>query len=129
MYNTPFYVDLEGGCCETKRIIYLRMLINYRMLCIEVDGHQQKRYIKYDKNMRYDNLFMAFSGKYIFIRYSPDQFIDKYNTSKSSFFQIRMDLLDNDIETHIQILAHGLNTDLIVIHNLLYNENLYKLFF
>ena len=54
------------------------------MLCI--DEHQHKHYIKYDENLRYDNLFMDFSGKYIFIKYNPDKFIDKYNTSKKSIF-------------------------------------------
>ena len=31
--NKQVYVDLEGGCCETKN--NLRMLINTTMLCIE----------------------------------------------------------------------------------------------
>ena len=61
-------MDLEGGCCETKRRIDLRMLINNTILSIEVDEHQHKKYIKYDENIRYENLFMDFSGKYIFIR-------------------------------------------------------------
>ena len=41
IYNKPFYADLEGGCCETKRRIYLRMLINNTMLRIEIDENQQ----------------------------------------------------------------------------------------
>ena len=57
------------------------------MLCIEIGGeNQHKKYIKYDKNIIYDNLFMDFSGKYIFVRYNPNEFIDKYNTSKNPFF-------------------------------------------
>ena len=63
------------------------MLINNTMLCIEIDEHQHKKYIKYDENIRYDNLFMDFSGKYIFIRYNPDEIIDKYNTSMNPLFQ------------------------------------------
>ena len=46
IYNKPFYVDLEGGCCNTKRRIDLRTLINNTMLCIEVDESQHKNYIK-----------------------------------------------------------------------------------
>ena len=42
MYNKPFYVDLEGGCCSTKRRIDLRKLINNTMLCKEIDEHQHK---------------------------------------------------------------------------------------
>ena len=50
------------------------------MLRIVIDGHQHNNYIKYDENIRYDNLFMDFSGTCVFIRYNPDKFIDKYNT-------------------------------------------------
>ena len=55
------------------------------MLCIEIDENQHKKYIKYDENIRCDNLCMDFNGKYIFIRYSPDRFIDEYNTAKNPF--------------------------------------------
>jgi hypothetical protein len=48
IYNKPFYVDLEGGCCETKRRIDLRKLINNTTLCLEVDENQHKYYIQYD---------------------------------------------------------------------------------
>ena len=87
IYNKPFHVYLEGGRCSTKRRIDLRMLINNTMLCIEIDEVQHKKYITFDENIWYDNLFMDFSGKYIFIRYTPDKFIDKYNTSKNPFSQ------------------------------------------
>ena len=68
IYNKPFYVDLEGGCCDTKRRIDLRMLINNTILCIEVDEHQHKKYSKYDE-------------------YNPDKFIDEYNISKNPFLK------------------------------------------
>ena len=41
---------------------------------------------------------MDFSGKYIFTRYNPNKFIDKYNISTNPFFQKRMDFLENNIE-------------------------------
>ena len=37
VHDKPFYVDLQGGCCATKRRIDLRKLINDTMLCIEID--------------------------------------------------------------------------------------------
>ena len=58
--DKPFYVDLEGGCCATKRRIDLRKLITNTMLCIEVDENQHKNYIKQNENNRYDDLFMDF---------------------------------------------------------------------
>ena len=80
-------MDLEGVCCETKRRIDLRMLINNTMLCVEIDENQHKKYIRYDENIRYDILFMDFSGKYIFMRCNPDKFIDKYNKSETHFLK------------------------------------------
>ena len=41
--DKPFYVDLEGGCCASKRRIDLRKLIGNTMLCIEVDENQHKK--------------------------------------------------------------------------------------
>ena len=46
------------------------------MLCIEVDENQHKYYIKEKEIERYNDLFMDFSGKYIFIRYNPDKYIE-----------------------------------------------------
>ena len=70
------------------------------MLCVETDGNQHKKYIKNDENIRYDNLFMDFNGKYIFIGYNPHKFIDKYNISKKKHFsfQKRMDLLETTLK-------------------------------
>jgi hypothetical protein len=60
------------------------------MLCIEIDEDQHKRYIKDQELHRYDDLFMDYSGKYIFIRYNPDKFIDKFSQSKNPYFETRM---------------------------------------
>jgi len=108
--NKPFYVDSEGGCCETKRRIDLRMLITSTMLCIEIDENQHKKYIKFDENIRYDNLLMYFSGKCMFIRYNPDKVFDKHDTSKNPIFPKRINVLENNIEKHIQRIEHALNT-------------------
>ena len=44
------------------------MLIRNTMLCIDIDEKQHKNYIKYDENIRYDNMFMDFCGKYVFMK-------------------------------------------------------------
>ena len=36
-HDKSFDVDLEGGCCATKRRVDIRKLIGNTMLCIEVD--------------------------------------------------------------------------------------------
>ena len=43
-----------------------------------------------DENNRYDELFMDFSGKYRFIRYNPDKFINIIRV-KIFFFYNRME--------------------------------------
>ena len=110
IHDKPFYVDLEGGCCATKRRIDLRKLIKDTMLCIEIDEDQHKSYIKQNEQHRYDDLFMDFSGKYIFIRYNPDKFIDKYKQSKHPYFDTRMEVLENLINKHIQRIETQTNT-------------------
>ena len=44
---------------------------------------------------RYDDLFMDYSGKYIFIRYNPDKIIDEFSQSKNQYFETRMEVLEN----------------------------------
>ena len=122
IYNKPFYIDLEGGCCETKRRIDLRKLINNTMLCIEIDEDQHKRYIKNDDNIRYNELLMDFTGKYIFIRYNPDKYKDKYNKSKNPFLKNRMDALENIINKQINRIENNENEELLEIHHLFYDE-------
>ena len=67
IHGKPFYADLENGCCSTKRRIDLRKLTNNTMLCLEVDENQHKYYIISDENNRYDELFMDFNVKCIYI--------------------------------------------------------------
>ena len=122
-HDKPFYVDLEGGCCETKRRIDLRNLFNNTMLCIEIDENQHKRYIKQDENNRYDDLYMDFSGKFIFIRYNPDKFIDKYGKSKNPMFETRMEVLEKTIHKHIDRIENNENQDVMEIYHLFYDEN------
>jgi hypothetical protein len=122
IHDKPFYADLQGGCCATKRRIDLRKLINGTMLCIEIDEDQHKKYIKEQEQHRYDDLFMDFTGKYIFIRYNPDKFTDKYGQSKNPFFETRMEVLENMITKHIHRIEQDENTDLIEIHHLFYGE-------
>ena len=56
-----FNLDLEGGCCATKRGIERPTLNNNILLCIEIDEVHHKSYIQTDEEHRYDDLFMDFS--------------------------------------------------------------------
>ena len=117
IHDKPFYVDLKGGCCNTKRRIDLRVLVNNTMLCIEIDENQHKWNNQQDEVNRYDNLFMDFSGKYVFIRYNPDKFkIGK--TWKNPRFETRMEKLIEEIDKQINRIQNEKNTELVEIHKL-----------
>jgi hypothetical protein len=122
IHDKPLYVDLKGGCCETKRRIDLRKLINNTMLCIEIDEDQHKSYIKENEVARYDDLFMVFLEIYILIRYNPDKFKDKYGKSKIPYFESRMEVLENVINKHILRIQAEDNDTLLEIHHVFYDE-------
>ena len=92
------------------------------MLCIEIDEDQHKHYIKEQEAHRYDDLFMDFSGKYIFIRYNPDKFIDKYKASKNPYFDTRMEVLENMIKKQISRIETTENNELVEIIHVFYDE-------
>ena len=50
--------------------------------------------------------------------------MDNYNKSKkNTFFQTRMDVLENNIDKHIRRIEHAENIDFVEIHYLCYDEN------
>ncbi len=122
IYDKSFYVDLEGGCCATKRRIDLRYLYLNTMICLEIDENQHKYYIEYNENERYNDLFMDFSGKYIFIRYNPDEYNDENQIKQNPEFDKRMKILINIINLIKLRIKNELNEDLIEIYNIFYDE-------
>ena len=93
------------------------------MLCIEVDEEQHKRYIKQDEEHRYDDLFMDFSGKYIFIRYNPDPYKDADGKKRNPKFDTRMALLEQLINMLTRRINNELNTELVEFHHLCYDQS------
>ena len=121
VHDKPLYVDLEGGCCASKRRIDLRKLIGNTVLCIEIDENQHKSYDKKDEELRYDNLFMDFSGKYIFIRYNPDSYKVK-GVEQNPSFDYRMNELGITMDEMIDRIKKGENKQLVEIYHLFYDE-------
>lgn len=121
IHNKPLYIDIKGGCCDSKRRIDLRKLINNTMLCIEVDEEQHRSYKEKNEIERYDNLFMDFSGKWIFIRYNPDKY--KYNNKiKNPHFETRMKILSLEIQKQTDRINNNENNELVEIIKLFYNK-------
>jgi hypothetical protein len=66
-----------------------------------------------DEETRYDDLYMAFSGKWIYIRFNPDKFKNKKGQNKNPELFIRLSVLKTEIETQIQRIKNEENNELI----------------
>jgi hypothetical protein len=84
-------------------------LIGNTILAIETDEFGHSGYNQKDEEIRYDDLYMIHSGKWIFIRFNPDNNVSKIDIS---------DKLDKLIETMnecINIIEADKNTELVEI--------------
>jgi hypothetical protein len=70
IHDKPLYT---GNCdCTHRRRIDHRKLIGNTILAIETDEIAHSGYDPLDEEIRYDDLYMIHSGKWIFIRFNPD---------------------------------------------------------
>jgi hypothetical protein len=70
IHDRPLYT---GNCnCAHKRRIDHRKLIGNTILAVETDEFGHRDYDEKDEEIRYDDLYMIHSGKWIFIRFNPD---------------------------------------------------------
>ena len=114
----------EKPCdCTTKRRIDHRKLINDTLLCIETDENQHKTYSKADEEARYNDLFMAYGGKFIFIRFNPDKYIDKSGKKRNPMLVNRLPVLENEINKQIKRIENNENKELLEVIELYYDEN------
>jgi hypothetical protein len=112
-----------GNCdCSHRRRIDFRKLIGNTLLCIEVDENQHNRYSSKDEEIRYDDLFMIHGGKFVFIRFNPDAYINKLGTKVNPYIKKRMISLSNEIITQIDRITNDENIELLEIIYLFYDE-------
>lgn len=75
---------IRGCNCSHRRRIDHRKLIGNTLLCIETDEFGHSKYDAKDEEIRYNDLYMIHSGKWVFIRFNPDKrginIIDKLHT-------------------------------------------------
>ena len=75
IHDTPLYT---GNCdCTHRRRIDHRKLIDNTILAIETDEFGHRNYDSKDEELRYDDLYMIHSGKWVFIRFNPDNNVSK----------------------------------------------------
>ena len=119
IHDTPIY---SGNCdCSHKRRIDFRMLIGGTILAVEVDERQHSSYDEKDEEIRYDDLYMVFSGKWIFIRFNPDAYKDHKGNRKNQNLTTRLPILVNEIKRQIKRIENEENTGLLEIHPLYYD--------
>jgi hypothetical protein len=112
-----------GNCdCTHRRRIDHRKLIGNTLLCIETDENQHKRYNTEDEEIRYDDLYMVYSGKWIFIRFNPDKYKDKSGRNKNPSISTRLTVLKKEIKKQIERIQNEENKDLVEIIKLYYDE-------
>jgi hypothetical protein len=102
-----------GHCdCTVRRRIDHRKLIGNTLLVIETDENQHKSYKQMDEQTRYDDLYMAFSGKWIYIRFNPDKYTDQ-GKSKNPMMETRLKILKAEIMKQISRIENEENTELV----------------
>lgn len=111
-----------GNCdCSHRRRIDFRKIIGNTLLCIEVDENQHKRYDNKDEEIRYDDLFMVHGGKFIFIRFNPDSYINKNGTKVNPYMKKRMNDLYDEIIIQTERILNDTNNQLLEIIYLFYD--------
>ena len=103
-----------GQCnCTHRRRIDHRILIGNTLLAIETDENQHKSYEQMDEEARYNDLFMAYSGKWVYIRFNPDIYRSKKGKRKNPTISTRLYRLKEEIDKQIKRIKNGENTELV----------------
>ena len=110
LHDKPLYT---GNCdCSMRRRIDHRKLIGSTLLCIETDEFAHRGYDPLDEEIRYHDLYMVHSGKWIFIRFNPD--------GNGVDMEDKLDYLMEEIYSQIDRIENEENTDLLEIVRLFY---------
>jgi hypothetical protein len=108
--------------CTIRRRIDHRCHINNTVLAIETDEGGHKRYNKEDEDARYNDLYMAYSGKWIYIRFNPDSYKDKNGKKRNPDISTRLRVLKTEIEKQIARAKSDENKELVEIIYMYYDE-------
>jgi hypothetical protein len=107
IHDKPLYT---GNCdCTHRRRIDHRKMFNDTILAVETDEFGHRGYDKHDEEIRYDDLYMIHSGKWIFIRFNPDDNVSKMD------IEDKLNVLIETIDKCISRIETGENTELVEI--------------
>ena len=113
IHNKPIY----SGNCDFSHIrrIDHRKLIGNTLIAIETDENQHKYYNKEDEEIRYDDVYMVHSGKWIFIRFNPDSYVDKKGKKQNTLLKRRLEVFKKEIDKQILRVENEENNELVEI--------------
>ena len=110
IHDKPLYT---GQCdCTMRRRIDHRKLIGGTLLCVETDEFAHRAYDATDEELRYDDLYMVHSGKWVFIRFNPD--------GKGVDIVDKLTRLIEEIHIQVERIEADRNTDLLEVVKLFY---------
>ena len=109
VHDKPLYT---GNCkCTHRRRIDHRKLIGNTVLAIETDEFAHRSYDQQDEEIRYDDVYMIHSGKWVFIRFNPDGEVD---------MEDKLVVLIQTINDQIERIKQEQNNELVEIFKLYY---------
>lgn len=124
-HNLDFTHDkptFHSGCdCSSRRRVDFWKIIGNTILAIEVDENQHKDYNKKDEEIRYDDLYMHFSGKWVFIRFNPNKY-KSGNAVLNPRMEARTPKLLEEITKHTERILKEDNKELVEIYHLFFNR-------
>jgi len=110
IHDKPLYTS-ECNCTHRRRIDH-RKLIGSTLLCVETDEFGHAGYDLKDEEIRYDDLYMIHSGKWIFIRFNPD--------GKGVDMEDKLNKLIEIMNEQIKRIEQDKNKELVEIIKLFY---------
>jgi len=122
VHNQSLFTSCD---CDHRRSVDFRRIIGCTMLAVEVDEGQHKgKSYRTDTEARYNDLAMAFGGKWVFIRFNPDSYVDADGKRVMGFFDSkgakrtdemsrRLDELARCIEEQTKRIERDENVDLL----------------
>jgi hypothetical protein len=118
VHDKPIYTH---NCdCSNRRRIDHYLLLGNTVLAIETDEQQHRYYT--DEEIRYNDLYMHFSGKWIFIRFNVHSFQDNKGRFRQTKFPNRLIRLKDEIQAAINRIQNDSNTEPLEIIKLFYND-------
>ena len=103
VHNQTLFTSCD---CDHRRGVDFRRIIGGTMLAVEVDERQHDtRSYRDDAEARYNDLAVAFGGKWVFIRFNPDSYIDAKGQRIKGFFDAKGERRPSEIARRMEALA------------------------